>query len=90
MHKIIEMVGIAASVTLPLFNIPLLMHIVKRKSSKDISLHWAVGVWSCLLFMLPAGLISDDLVLKIFSISNFVLFSGVMGTVLAYRPKEPS
>ena len=81
----IEKIGLLAAVILPLWNIPLIVRIVKRKSSGDISIHWALGVWICLLLMAPSGFISEDPVWRVFSIANLTLFSGVVLTVLIYR-----
>ncbi len=86
----IKMIGFIASIVLPLWNIPLIMHIVRNKSSRDVSLAWAWGVWGCLGLMLPSGLITDDALWKTFTIVNFVLFSGVLVTVLYYRKERTS
>lgn len=88
MDELIKMVGLVASVILPLWNIPLIVRIVKRKSSEDVSLYWACGVWICFLLMFPSGLISADIVWKTFNIMNFILFSGVVATVLIFRKKK--
>ena len=85
MNQIIEWVGLVAAVILPLFNIPLILRIIKRKSSEDISLLWALGVWVCFVFMLPSGLKSQDVVWKTFNIVNFFLFSAVVAITLKYR-----
>jgi uncharacterized protein with PQ loop repeat len=77
--------GIAAGIIMPLFNFPLVYKIWKRKSSSDISLVWALGIWGSIVLMLPASLISPDPVLKVFGILNFFLFSGVLFVVLKYR-----
>ena len=82
---IFTVIGIVASVTLPFFNIPLIHKVIKRKSSKDLSLVWVVGVWTCILFMVPASISSTDIVLKVFGIVNFVFFSAVLFFVLKYR-----
>ena len=84
----IETIGLLAAVVLPLWNIPLIVRIRRRKSSDDVSLHWALGVWTCLLLMVPSGLVSKDLVWKVFNSMNFILFSAVMITVLIYRKKK--
>ena len=84
----IQKIAMIASIVLPLWNIPLIRHIIQRKSSRDVSLPWALGVWSCLGLMVPSGVLSPDLVWKVFTIVNFVLFSGVLATVLIYR-KNP-
>lgn len=85
MEEKLRLIGLIASVVLPLWNIPLIYRIVQLKSSREISLAWAFGVWGCLGVMLPSGIISKDYVWKIFTIVNFVLFTGVVATVLAFR-----
>ena len=84
-----ELLALVASVTMPLWNIPLVVKIVRRKSSEDLSLSWVLGVWTCLLLMLPWAAVTKDTVLKAFSFVNFVLFSAVFCAVLKYR-KRPS
>ena len=80
-----EKIGLIAAVALPLWNIPLIVRIGQRKSSKDISLAWALGVEICLAAMLPSGLASVDPVFKIFTAVNFALFSAVLIQVLRWR-----
>ena len=81
----IETIGVIAAVILPLWNIPLIVRIGRRKSSKDVSLWWTLGVFTCLLLMLPSGLRSADPVFKIFSIVNIFLFGAVVIQVIRYR-----
>jgi uncharacterized protein with PQ loop repeat len=83
--EIIKTVGIVAAVVMPLFNIPLIIKIVKRKSSSDISLSWVLGVWVCALLMAPSGFVSPDIVWRCFNIVNLFLFTGVVFVVLRYR-----
>ena len=85
--SVIEHIGLAASVALPLWNIPLIMNIIKRRSSADISIAWVMGVWICSLLMAPAGLMSKDIGWKSFNIVNLILFTGVVIVVLKYRKK---
>ena len=59
---------------------------VRRKSSQDISLVWAFGIWICILGMLPSSLVSADPILKAFGIVNAVLFTAVVVAVLWYHP----
>lgn len=80
-----QTLGLVAAVILPLWNIPLIVRIVARKSSKDISLWWALGVWVCLILMAPSGFMSKDIVWKTFNIVNLILFSGVAITALIYH-----
>lgn len=84
-YSILEKMGVVAAVILPLFNIPLITKIVQRRSSKDISLSWALGVWICFLFMLPSGLNTEDIVWKIFNIANITMFSVVVFFTVKYR-----
>jgi uncharacterized membrane protein YhaH (DUF805 family) len=81
----IQTLGLVTAIVLPLWNIPLIARMVKRKSSKDISLWWALGVWVCLVLMAPSGLVSQDIVWKVYNIVNFILFSAVVVTTLIYH-----
>ena len=84
----IQSVGLVASIILPIFNIPLMIRIIKRRSSEDVSLIWVLGVYVCLVALLPAGLTSSDSVFKIFSFTNFCFFSGVTFCVVYFRLKK--
>ena len=84
----IQKIALIASIVLPLWNIPLIYRIVKRRSSRDMSLAWAFGVWTCLALMLPSGLVSQDLVWKVFSVSNFSLFTVVVVTVILFHGRK--
>ena len=70
---------------LPFWNIPLIWRIQQRKSSRDISPAWALGVWVCLAGMLPSGLASQDPIFKIFTVINLALFSAVVFQVVRFR-----
>jgi len=84
-YSIVEKVGLVAAVVLPLFNIPLIIKIIQRKSSKDFSLTWALGVWVCIILMAPSGFTSEDVVWRTFNYVNVVLFSVVVVVTLKYR-----
>ncbi len=84
----IHKIALFASIILPLWNIPLVLRIINRKSSNDISLYWVVGVWFCLLFMFPSGIQSKDIVWKTFNIVNFIMFTIVLIFVLIFRKKD--
>lgn len=84
----IETLGLVCAVVLPFFNIPLIMRIIKRRSSEDISLTWALGVWVCIILMFPSGLISEDIVWRTFNIMNVILFSCVVAVTLRYRKRK--
>lgn len=85
MDVIIQKIGMLASVALPFFNLPLILRIIKRKSSEDISMIWAVGVWVCIVMMTPSALRSADLIFRVFGVANLILFSGVFVAALKYR-----
>ncbi|MFC1594271.1 hypothetical protein ACFL38_02985 [Candidatus Omnitrophota bacterium] len=84
----IQIIGVVASIVLPLWNIPLIVRVVQRRSSADISRWWSTGVWVCLAVLVPSGLTSSDIVWKIFSLSNFAIFSLVAAVVWRYRNGE--
>ena len=81
----IQNLGLASSVILPFFNIPLMIRMVKRRSSEDLSLVWVIGVFICLLGMQPAAWCSTDCVFKVFSVTNLILFSGVVFLTIFFR-----
>jgi len=81
----LQMTALIASLVLPLWNIPLIVRIIQRKSSQDLSLWWVLGVWFCLLLMAPSGFRSQDVVWRTFNIVNLAMFSGVVMVSLRYR-----
>lgn len=81
----IERLGLVAAVILPLWNIPLIVRIQKRRSSEDISLYWCFGVWTCFVLMFPSVLISADIVYKTFGIVNMIFFTLVVVQVMRFR-----
>jgi uncharacterized protein with PQ loop repeat len=81
----IEHIGQAAAIVMPLWNIPLIVKIIRRRSSADISMSWVMGVWVCALLMAPSGFVSKDMVFRSFNIVNLVLFTGVVIAVWKYR-----
>ena len=83
--EFIDMIGFVAALILPLWNIPLIVRIIKRKSSRDISLWWALGVWVCFLFMFPNGLRSPDVIWRTFNIINMICFTAVVLVTVHYR-----
>ncbi len=78
-------VGLVAAVTLPFWNIPLIIRIQQRKSSDDISLAWVLGAFTCMVLMLPSALISDDLVYRAYSVVNIFFFGTVVAQVLRFH-----
>jgi hypothetical protein len=81
----IERIGIISCVALPLFNIPLILRLLRRKSSKDFSLSWALGVWVCIIFMTPQSLRSTDAAFRVFGVFNVIFFSAVTFLIVKYR-----
>lgn len=81
----IHKLALIAGIILPLWNIPLIVRIVKRRSSRDISIFWALGVWVCVVLMAPSSFTSKDYVWRIFNMVNLAIFSVVVVFVLAYR-----
>ncbi len=84
----IEKIALVAAICLPLWNVPLILRIIKRKSSDDISLLWVVGVWVCIVLMAPSGFKSEDFVWRIYNVINLIFFTGVLATVLYYHHKN--
>ena len=84
----IKTIAFIAAIALPLFNIPLIVRIIRRKSSDDMSVSWALGVWICFLLMAPEAFRSPDIVWRVFNIANLVLFTIVTAAVLWYRKKK--
>ena len=78
-------IGFWAAVILPLWDIPLIVRIIKRKSSEDISIVWAVGLWATSVLMAPSAFISGDRVAVGFNTVNVVTLTVVMIVVCKYR-----
>jgi hypothetical protein len=83
----VESISFWAAVCLPLFDIPLIMHIVRRKSSVDISVVWAVGLWASSVLMAPSAFVSGDKTAIGFNVVNVIMLSIVLIAVLKYRTK---
>jgi len=80
-----KIIGIIAAIILPFWNIPLIVRMQKRRSSEDVSLYWAIGVWVCFVLMFPSSMASTDIVFKVFSIVNIIFFSAVVIQTLRFR-----
>ena len=84
-------ISLIAGIVLPFWNIPLIVRVIKRRSSEDISLWWGIGVWVSLALMLPHGLITEEMVLRWFTIANFTLFTITFIIILMYhKPRDKS
>lgn len=84
----IQKIGVASAIALPLFNIPLILRLLQRKSSADFSLSWAIGVWICIVLMTPQALRSQDAAFRAYGVVNLVFFTAVVFFILKYRPKS--
>lgn len=81
----VETVGLIAACVLPFWNIPLIVRIGRRGSSRDVSLWWTFGIWGCFILMLPSGLASSDIVFKTFAVVNMVMVTAVVIQVVRFR-----
>ena len=88
MRDYAEMLGVAGAVLMPVWNIPLMWRIYKRRSADDISLGWLFGIWGCLLLMLPSSLETTNIVLKSYGVANLAMFTFVVIVVLKYRNRR--
>ncbi len=85
METWIQKIGTLSAIMLPLFNIPLIFRLWRRKSSKDFSLSWAIGVWVCIVLMTPQAFRSTDPAFRAFGIVNILFFSVVAFLIVKYR-----
>ena len=88
MENWIEKIGIVSSVALPFFNIPLIMHLWKRKRSDDLNLTWALGVWVCIVLQTPQALRSTDPAFRSYGVVNIFFFSIVAFMIVWYRRRK--
>lgn len=80
-----DWIGSLAAFLMPFFNIPMILRLLKRKRSDDISLIWTGGVWVCTLLMTPKAIFSQDVAFKLFGFSNVILFSAVSILIFYYH-----
>jgi len=80
-----EKIALVAALVLPLWNIPMIVRIIRRRSSEDLSLWWVLGVWTCFVLMAPSGFKSPDMVWRTFNIANMCMFTVVVGVTLRFR-----
>jgi len=81
----VKTLGFWASVILPLWDIPLIVQVIKRKSSRDISLTWAAGIWVTAVLMTPASFMEHNIIAIGFNIANVTMLSLVLLVVYKYR-----
>ncbi len=85
MEKFWEKLSFIAAVTMPIWNIPLIVKVIKRRSASDISLGWVFGIWLSFLAMAPGAYLSTDITVKGFAYSNILVFTVVVFVVMRYR-----
>ena len=81
----LDTIGEVTTSVLPLFNVPLILNIRKRKCSCDISLLWTAGIWGCSLVFMIVSLLSGGTLLKAIAVVNFVFFTATMLYILKYH-----
>jgi uncharacterized protein with PQ loop repeat len=80
-----ETIGFWASIALPLWDIPLMVRVIRRRSSQDISMSWAFGIWATAVMLAPSAFISGDKMAIAFNIANVIMLTGVLIVVFKYR-----
>ncbi len=83
----IEKIGTLSAIALPFFNIPLILRLWQRKSSKEYSMTWTVGVWACIVLMTPQTMRSQDVAFRSFGLINAIFFTVVAFLIVKYRQK---
>jgi uncharacterized protein with PQ loop repeat len=78
-------IGFWAAVIMPLWDIPLIMRVIKRKSSQDISKGWITGLWLSSVMMTPSAFIAADKIAIGFNIVNVIMLTAVLVVVIKYR-----
>jgi uncharacterized protein with PQ loop repeat len=87
MEHWIEKIGTLSAIALPFFNIPLIWRLWQRKSSKEYSMTWTVGVWACIVLMTPQAMRSQDVAFRSFGLINAIFFTVVAFLIVKYRQK---
>ena len=83
-----DTIGLWAGIALPLWDIPLIVRIIRRKSSNDISLIWMWGLWGSSVLMTPAGFLAHNKMAIGFNVVNVTMLSILLIVVLKYHQKE--
>ncbi len=80
-----ETIGFWAGISLPLWDLPLIIRIIKRKSSSDISLTWIWGLWGASVLMAPSAFAVGNKLAIGFNIVNVIMLSVVLVIVMKYH-----
>ena len=62
-----------------------MVHVIKRKSSQDISLGWIFGLWGSSVLMAPSAFIKGDMAAIGFNVVNVTMLTAVLIIVYKYR-----
>lgn len=87
-----DTIGLWAGIILPLWDIPLIVKIIRRKSSEDISLFWMWGLWGSSVLMAPSAWMAHTNKAAIaFNIVNVAALTVLLIVVLKYHtPQQES
>jgi uncharacterized protein with PQ loop repeat len=83
-----ETIGLWAGIILPLWDIPLIVRIIQRKSSADISVIWMWGLWGSSVLMAPIAFVKHNTNAIAFNIVNVVTLTVLLIYVLKYHQPE--
>jgi len=80
-----QTIGLWAGIMLPLWDIPLIVRVIRRKSSADISLLWTWGIWLSSVLMAPSAFVAHNTIAIGFNIVNVITLSIVLVVVVKFR-----
>lgn len=81
--------GYICSMIVPVFHIPLIMKLVRKKSSQEWSLLSVIGFWIATLGIQPWALMTDDRALTILNTLSLMFISVELVLVIKYRRNVP-
>lgn len=80
-----NLIGFWAGMILPLWDIPLIVRIIKRKSSADISLGWIWGLWITSVLMTPNAFMVGNHIAIGFNVVNVLMLTILLIVVIKYQ-----
>ena len=81
-----DTIGLWAGIALPLWDIPLIVRIIRRKSSADISLIWMWGLWLSSVLMAPSAIMANSNPSAVaFNIVNVIALTVLLIVVIKYH-----
>ncbi len=84
----IKDLGTASSMVVPLFHIPLILKLYKKKSSQEWSVISVCGFWISTLGIQPWAMMTSDKALTILNSLSLLFISVEVVLVLRYRMKR--